>query len=470
MIELNARRVAAAFPDLVSVVLPPQSPNVEIAEKLPGFQRVTVSFQHPLRRLGEDVPGGTAYAVLAGWPSDAGTVILANGDDLYDAETWLLANKIVQAMASGECHGGAVAYRADATVPHEGAVNRALLTTSGSSDETLTLTGSQEIYSIERRGMSLIGIDGDQRPIELSADALVSMNIWILPRDFHPFLESSVAAHQESARLNSEWQELLIQDVVKAWMESGEVNIRVEVCEGEWIGLTHPADLPRATNFLKHARARTVLREFAMAWPLIDVVTFDEDSVEAVFDVGGHLTSYILTSIPTPQEAQHEFDLIERYRRATRNHHFAPHDCLSRVRANDGLPYVIHADTVYVLQHKLQGVRPTPQLTTKEEAFALAYRFAMFARDINAESHPAGKLFLHGDPRHSRVLQDLETGIPLAITGLRHYAEFPITEEVERLKAHVSPGLHEALANGYREAWKGWLSEEELDRLRYLPQ
>jgi hypothetical protein len=390
-------------------------------------------------------------------------LVVANGDDLYDEEAWDLARGLI----SDPRDIGAVVFRAHATIPHEGAVNRAIVRLE--EPESTTMADIEEVYGIERRGMRLMGFDATGTPMEVPSDALVSMNLWVFPTSFREFLEAAVTKHLAAAEGSMDWRELLIQDVVRAWVSATNGRVRIAICEGEWCGLTHPEDLARLSSFVRFAPERRVLREFSIDWPLIDLFPCDGDSFEAVFDIGGHPTSFILGQSPTAEAAAFEFDLIQRYRGATNSHHFPPNDCLCRVLSRTGQPFVLCQENVYVLSHKLSGVAPSPTPATEQAAYDLAYRFATFAREIQAPDHDGKVLLLHADPKPSRLLVDLASGVPLAVNGLRHYTLLPFDEELRRLLPHLPAHVRQAAAKGYQKGWVGKLPQDCIDALGYLP-
>lgn len=463
LLSLNASRASRVFSESVCVVLSPESEFVADVHRLRGFRRVDVRFQLPLAKGDSHLPGGTAYAVLEGWPADASVLVVANGDDLYDEEAWDLARGFI----SNPRDIGAVVFRAHATVPHEGAVNRAVVRLA--EPEPTTMIDIEEVYGIERRGMRLMGFDAAGMPMEVLSDALVSMNLWVFPATFREFLEAAVKRHQAAAEGSVDWRELLIQDVVRAWISATNGRVRTSICEGEWCGLTHPEDLARLSSFVRYAPKHRVLREFSIDWPLLDLFPFDGDSFEAVFDIGGHPTSFILGHSPSAEDAAFEFDLIQRYRTATNSHHFPPNDCLCRVLSRTGQPFVLSEEKVFVLTHKLSGVAPSPTPATEQAAYDLAYRFATFAREIQAPDHDDNVLLLHADPKPSRILVDLASGVPLAVNGLRHYTLLPFDEELRRLLPHLPAHVRQAAAKGYQKGWAGKLPQDCIDALGYLP-
>jgi dTDP-glucose pyrophosphorylase len=204
-------------------------------------------------------PWGTGHAVLAARDAVDGTAIVINGDDFYGADAIAAAVDFArgldrsrrvreQAAASGTPRGAFVptgaliGYEAGETLSARGPVNRAAIETGPDG----RLVRLHELAGVVRRtDGSIVGL-GDQGPEDLAADALVSMNCWVLPHETFADLALAFAAYiAQGAR-----GEFMLPMALTGLVHEGRLRLLVRRAKSGWFGLTHTADLADARDKL----------------------------------------------------------------------------------------------------------------------------------------------------------------------------------------------------------------------------
>ncbi len=168
---------------------------------------------------------GTAHATLLALDKSAGTVIIANGDDLYGARSLALACDT--AIKGPADEHALVAFAMGNTLSPNGGVNRAVCEV----DEQDRLLSTREVRGLARRTDGGI-IDEDERT--WSEGTPVSMNLWVMRPSIRQYFTEGFA-HRDNAR------EFGLPDVVHAAITKGE-RFRALTSPDRWMGLTFPGD------------------------------------------------------------------------------------------------------------------------------------------------------------------------------------------------------------------------------------
>lgn len=169
---------------------------------------------------------GTAHAALIGMEHALGTCIVANADDYYGRESMRLACAHAREGASEE--SALVAFELGKTLSPNGPVNRALC-----KDTPDHLRSTQEVLGLRRDA------DGAIRDAEgnaYEANALVSMNLWVLRQGF-----SHLAKRHWQERSEEAVGEFGLPDAARYAMQHKH-GIRILRTTDRWCGLTFPAD------------------------------------------------------------------------------------------------------------------------------------------------------------------------------------------------------------------------------------
>ena len=242
----DARR--AGFGDAVFVI------RAEMAESFVGFAArfgSRVPWRTAIQRL-EDVPPGvalppervkpwgTAQAVLAAADVIRGPCAVLNADDFYGAEAFAVLAGFLRQPASDLLPSHAVVgYRLRDTVPEGGAVNRGACR----ADAAGWLETIEEVTGIVPMSDGRYSGMGETGKVELSGDALVSMNLWgFTPAIFdtlrHGWREFFRSEPGGGAR------EYLLPTVVREAVRRKECRVKVLEAGSRWFGITHAADRP----------------------------------------------------------------------------------------------------------------------------------------------------------------------------------------------------------------------------------
>lgn len=180
-------------------------------------------------------PWGTGEAVLVSRRAVAGgggPFAVINADDFYGRSAIMSLRKFLAEPAGHPPTAGLVGYPLAATLSEAGGVTRAVLHGDGA--------GWLD---------SITEVRGIRDPAAFSPGTVVSMNAWAFPATVFDLLDARFAEFQMAHGGDNE-EFLLptaIQDLIR------RKNLRVKVLPGgeRWIGVTYPADRPRAEAFLR---------------------------------------------------------------------------------------------------------------------------------------------------------------------------------------------------------------------------
>lgn len=202
-------------------------------EHVPAFAE-RFAQQPQVRLVVQAEARGTAHAVMLALAEVHGTAIIANGDDHYGVEA--IGQAVRHALHGDPLHHALVAFELGKTLSPSGGVNRAVCNTDahGLLRSTEEVAGLQAITS-----GSITSTYGRTWP----ADALVSMNLWVLRPSLFPLFREEFAAHTAG---NGEFG---LPTVVAAAIAKGH-RFAVLHTAGTWCGLTHPADAALARQHL----------------------------------------------------------------------------------------------------------------------------------------------------------------------------------------------------------------------------
>lgn len=216
-----------------------------------AFDRIdaTIVIQ-PLDDLprGRTKPWGTGHAVLAASSAVPGPFAVVNADDFYGRDAFLQAAQFLGAGQTADSPGtfAIIAYPLRDTLSAAGGVNRAVCHADGAG----WLQSMEEVVDIRRlEDGTYQGTDTRGRPVRLSGDALVSMNLWVftpavfalLQRGFSEFLRGAGAVQGE----------FLISHGIRDAVSRSEARVRLLATRARWLGITYPDDRPRVAAALR---------------------------------------------------------------------------------------------------------------------------------------------------------------------------------------------------------------------------
>jgi len=193
-------------------------------------------------------PWGTGHAVLAAATAVRSPFAVVNADDFYGRAAFTRAAEFLDAGHGDEApeRFAIIAYPLRDTLSAAGGVNRAVCRADGDG----WLETVEEVVDIRRlEDGTYQGTDAHGRPVRLSGDALVSMNLWaftpavftVLRRGFAEFLRQPGAGQGE----------FLISHAIRDAVRRGEARVRLLGTRARWLGVTYPDDRPRVAAVLR---------------------------------------------------------------------------------------------------------------------------------------------------------------------------------------------------------------------------
>ncbi len=106
-----------------------------------------------------------------------------------------------------------------------------------------------EVPELAKRGDRGVYRNERGEEIEVSADRLVSMNMWGLSSELFPDLKREFRAFLES-RGRQPRSEFYIPAVIQALIRQGRARVQVLPHSGPWCGITYPEDKQRTAAML----------------------------------------------------------------------------------------------------------------------------------------------------------------------------------------------------------------------------
>ena len=191
---------------------------------------------------GRTKPWGTAHAALAARNIVDGPFAVINADDYYGPEAYQEIYNYLSTHSDGDMYEYVmVGYLLKNTVTENGTVAR------GVCEETADhyLTRVTERTKIEKGEPPRFTEDDGRTWTDLSADTIVSMNMWGFTRSFldealarfPAFLDKTLAENPEKG-------EYFLPTVVSQLIDEGKARVKVLRSEDKWYGVTYREDKP----------------------------------------------------------------------------------------------------------------------------------------------------------------------------------------------------------------------------------
>lgn len=192
---------------------------------------------------GRTKPWGTGHAVWTARRLVDGPFAVINADDFYGREAFELIFKHLSGSLS-EGDYAMVGYRLGNTLTEHGSVSRGVCET-----EDGYLTNVQERVRIEKREEgAAYSEDAGMSWIPLSADSIVSVNMWGFTADFMDALTSQFEGFL-SEPSNRE-KEFYLPSAVKQSMDKKLCTVKVLDTDEKWYGVTYRDDRAGVTAAL----------------------------------------------------------------------------------------------------------------------------------------------------------------------------------------------------------------------------
>ena len=194
---------------------------------------------------GRTKPWGTAHAALAARNIVDGPFAVINADDYYGPEAYQEIYNYLSTHSDGDMYEYVmVGYLLKNTVTENGTVAR------GVCEETADhyLTRVTERTKIEKGEPPRFTEDDGRTWTDLSADTIVSMNMWGFTRSF---LDEALARFpaflDKTLAVNPEKGEYFLPTVVSQLIDEGKARVKVLRSEDKWYGVTYREDKPTVT-------------------------------------------------------------------------------------------------------------------------------------------------------------------------------------------------------------------------------
>lgn len=206
------------------------------------LDRLPPGFRAPADRR---KPWGTAHAVLCAAEEIEGPLVVCNADDLYGPAAFAqlfayLTRDDVPTEAA------LIGYPLRDTLAGGGGVARGLchIGKDGLLEHVI------EVHQIRRAAAWIVGVEGEDTPVDLTGDELVSMNLWgLMPsmvegirRQFGTFL-AHWGAHPG--------REFFLSSAVNGHIQTYSSRVQVLDSEDSWLGITYAEDRDRFQRMLR---------------------------------------------------------------------------------------------------------------------------------------------------------------------------------------------------------------------------
>ena len=199
---------------------------------------------------GRTKPWGTCHAVLCAKDAiDGAPFAVINADDYYGKSAYkVIYNALSQAADGDKFDYCMVGYLLGNTVTDNGSVARGICQT----DEYGRLTQIMERTRIEKYENGIRFTEDGENWTDVSADTVVSMNMWGFTPSFLQELENRFPNFLDTLAVkNPEKAEFFLPLAVEALLSEGKATVKVLQSPDKWYGVTYAADKPQVVAALK---------------------------------------------------------------------------------------------------------------------------------------------------------------------------------------------------------------------------
>jgi hypothetical protein len=242
----------AGFDEVVYVVRPEILEDVRahvaevFGESLPArfvlqdLDRLPSGFRAPPDRR---LPWGTAHAVLCAAEVLEGPLVVCNADDLYGPAAFRQLHGHVS--DEPESDGALIGYPLRDTLAGGGGVARGLCHVGKEG----WLEHVIEIREIRQADAWIVGIEGEDTPVDLTGDELVSMNLWALTPSMLEGIRRQLRTFLERWGTHP-GREFFLSTAVNGHIQAYAGRVRVLNAEEAWLGVTYAEDRARFQRML----------------------------------------------------------------------------------------------------------------------------------------------------------------------------------------------------------------------------
>lgn len=204
-----------------------------------AFQAVNTPIEGVTDLPHREKPWGTAHAVLVAADKINEPFAVINADDYYGVSAFKTIADFLMNDATPE-HYAMVGYVLKNTLSDHGTVNRGICV----ADENNHLIDVVERHKIARADdQKVYFIDDDGSSVEVSEDAIVSMNFWGFHQNIFDVIRQQFIEFAEANKANPK-AEFYIPLVANTQIKNGEAKLSVLTSNDNWHGVTYKADKP----------------------------------------------------------------------------------------------------------------------------------------------------------------------------------------------------------------------------------
>lgn len=188
-------------------------------------------------------PWGTAHAVLCAAEVHEGPLVVCNADDLYGPAAFKHLHQHLTAPSAVDA--ALVAYPLRDTLAGGGGVARGLCHVGRNG----LLEHVIEVRDIRRSDAWIVGVEGENTPVDLTGDEMVSMNLWGLA----PAMVDGI--RDEFKRFLDLWgahpdREFFLSTAVNGHIQTYSSRVQVLGSQEPWLGITYAEDRKRFQTML----------------------------------------------------------------------------------------------------------------------------------------------------------------------------------------------------------------------------
>ncbi len=239
--------INACFDGVVFVIRPELEPLLkqQVIARLPVGLDYAIAYQ-----TFEDLPAtcaissqrtkplGTAHALWCCRHLIYDNFAVINADDFYGIKAFSL---LIAQSKKTPTHYLMVAYQLQKTLSEFGGVNRGICQINQQS--YLLAVDECEQIKADKEGISGI-LSKSQKPVQLTAECLISMNCWLFTTDIFEALEQALInllTFSTNMQRNIN-EECYLPNVVMQQIQQKSKQVKVLSTNDQWFGLTYPQD------------------------------------------------------------------------------------------------------------------------------------------------------------------------------------------------------------------------------------
>lgn len=195
------------------------------------YQEVDLLPQDTALNFERQKPWGTGHAVWVCRNSIPGRFGVINADDYYGKH----ALSVLFEFLNDSKDYGLISYFLKDTLSEFGSVNRGVCEANADGD-LKTIRETRNIFSFP----FIHYFDNEEKKV-LSADTLVSMNMWALDQDFFDYAERFFINFLQNPQ-NFESAEFYIPELIQELIDTESKIIRIIKSNSKWFGVTYQED------------------------------------------------------------------------------------------------------------------------------------------------------------------------------------------------------------------------------------